>query len=173
MKINQYIFLLSVVALTLTSCGQRDSNIKESTSRASNVQKKSGGRGISSTLASGTAGSPSNAINSGTGGAGQTATSVSGASNASGANSVAPNVFNQSTNAFSGVDFWGNLVQNTATDPQQCADLYNKYQRFPGNFESAFSVLGACLNRVMIVKNPNLFQGYMQLYQQQYGYSYY
>ena len=172
MKFDSYIFFLGIVALSLTSCGQRTSESRVSANRYSNVtstnssSSDSSRRGIGTVLRSGTTGSPTNANNSGTGQAAQSASSVPAASNAS----VAPNVFNQNANAFSGVDFWGNLVQNTATDPQQCADLYNKYQRFPGNFESAFSVLGACLNRVMIVKNPNLFQGYMQLSQQQYGY---
>lgn len=164
------IVLLASLTLLVTSCGQRSSGTRFNGVRSVSAGENSVDtrRGISTVLRSGTTGSPSNANNSGTGQAAPVAGSAPVASNPSG-NSV----FNNTANAFSGVDFWGNLVQNTATDPQQCADLYNKYQRFPGNFEAAFSVLGACLNRVMIVKNPNLFQGYMYLTQQQYGYSSY
>lgn len=55
----------------------------------------------------------------------------------------------------------------TASEPQQCASVYNSYQRFEGNFERALYDLTTCLNRVMIRQNPTLFQQYQNLYQYQ------
>jgi len=157
-------FVIASIIVGISGCGQKSDSMGLSKTKSVTSSPAPSKRSLGNTvLTSGTAGSPRNAINSGTGQAASTASSVSGASSSS--------TFNAAANAFSGVDFWGNLVQNTATDPQQCADLYNKYQRYPGNFESAFSVLAGCLNRVMVVKNPNLFQSYVNLYQQQNSYS--
>lgn len=55
----------------------------------------------------------------------------------------------------------------TASDPQQCANVYNSYARFEGNFERALFDLTTCLNQVMIRQNPQLFQQYQNLYQHQ------
>jgi len=64
----------------------------------------------------------------------------------------------------------------TASDPQQCASVYNSYTRFEGNFERALYDLTTCLNQVMVRQNPTLFQQYQTLqgYQQnpQYGWGY-
>jgi len=55
----------------------------------------------------------------------------------------------------------------TASDPQQCANVYNSYARFEGNFERALFDLTTCLNQVMVRQNPQLFQQYQNLYQYQ------
>lgn len=65
-------------------------------------------------------------------------------------------------------DFWGNSIVSSATTPQQCADNYMRQPQEPSNFQRLFAELAGCLNRVMLIQNPYLNQGYQALQQNPY-----
>lgn len=147
---------LACAVLLLSSCGNQSSRSNRGVGgiRGASIQGGVGGSDNNFLLGSGDMGSP-NGATSGSAGtpAPQTATTPQLNSN----------------------PFARNYI-TTATDPQQCANVYNSYQRFEGNFERALYDLTTCLNQVMIRQNPTLFQQYQNLYQQQqypqYGYGY-
>lgn len=65
-------------------------------------------------------------------------------------------------------DFWGNSTASSATTPQQCADNYMRQPQEPSNYQRLFAELAGCLNRVMLIQNPYLNQGYQALQQNPY-----
>ena len=141
------IMLIAVLVIT-SACGNQT---KWSMRTTMNRQSGTGtSQGSTFLLGSGnTTGSPSN--NSATSGASGSTGAQGGAAN------LTSNPFARSTVA-------------TATDPQQCAALYNSYSRFEANFEQALADITTCLNRVMLAQNPTLNQQYqiLQQYQQPY-----
>lgn len=151
---------MTLGCLTLVSCGQKkmvsmqsysgseimQNPISSALSSASRRGATTNTNGFSNVY-SGTTGSPTNA-------------SVSGAGLS----------FNSPV---SGTALFGLSNQSSATDPQQCANLYGRYPHYSGNFDTALAELATCLNQVMISQNPTLFQQHQTLQQNSYyPYSY-
>jgi len=123
----------------MMGCGSNQAN------RRGGLPALNGSRGTNLFLGSGDAGSPNGAATGSTGTpAAQSATTPTLNSNPFARTSI-----------------------TTASDPQQCANIYNSYARLEGNFERALFDLTTCLNQVMIRQNPGLFQQYQNLYQYQ------
>jgi len=149
MKYTRFFTLLISSQLLLSGCGNQS-------------QRGTGSGGLRNFSGSSSGSAANFFIGSGNTGS-QSSGATSGASVNNGAQGGAP-AANLNSNPFA-----RNSI-TSASDPQQCANIFNGYSRFEGNFERALSDLTTCLNQVMLTQNPTLNQQYQTLQQSYTGY---